>query len=87
MSSQQGAQSVRRIDRMPMRAPAARRAFGALPPEERAAIYLNSMRRMMLFFTVVTVVMFVAGVVLAVVDLAILGSIHSAQQPSSGGLG
>ena len=53
-----------RVDRMPRRNLAERRAFAQLPVEERIAAYLRSLRRMAMFFTTLTVVSLVVGFVL-----------------------
>lgn len=53
-----------RVDRMPRRTLAERRAFAQLPVEERIAAYLRSLRRMAMFFTALTVVSLVVGLVL-----------------------
>ena len=46
---------------------AAKAAFAALSTEERMAAYLNSMRKMMLFFVTVTVIALAVGVILGIV--------------------
>ena len=56
--------------------PSAVAVLAAKPPEERIAIYLNSIRKMLIFFTVLVVIGIVAGVILAIVDIQ---AVHSAQ--------
>jgi hypothetical protein len=52
-------------------------------PEQRCAIYLNSIRKMMIFFVVLATVGIVAGVIIGIIDI---NAVHSAQQ-SGGTLG
>ena len=64
------------IDRM-HKSDADRALFAALPAADRAAAYLNSIRKMMVFFVVVTVV----GIILSVVFTILI--IHAANQPTT----
>jgi hypothetical protein len=67
-----------KVDAMPYD----RRKLAELTPEERSAIYLNSIRKMMVFFVVLVVVGIVVGVIMALVGI---GAIHGLQTtPSSG---
>lgn len=56
------------VDKFP-KSPAEWKAFAALPAVDRSAVYLRSIRAMMLFFTVLTVIGIVAGIVLALVGI------------------
>ena len=44
-------------------------AFAALPAEARSAVYLRSIRAMVMFFTVVSVITIVASVILVAVGI------------------
>jgi|GEM_PF-6617702 len=57
-----------RIDRFP-RQPEEWKAFAALPADERAAIYLRSIRAMMLFFTVLAVIGIVSTIILLLIGI------------------
>jgi hypothetical protein len=72
-----------KIDRMPVPDGQVLRAFSELPAEERAVVYLNSMRRMMVFFVWVTVIALVGALVLGIIDVITLSSIHQSQIPAS----
>jgi hypothetical protein len=58
------------VDKMP-KTEAEWRAFAALSPAERSATYLRSIRSMILFFTVLTVIGLVLGLLLG------FGVLHS----------
>ncbi len=64
------------IDRM-HKSDTDRALFAALPAADRAAAYLNSIRKMMIFFVVVTVI----GIVLSVIFTILI--IHAANQPTT----
>jgi hypothetical protein len=64
------------IDRM-HKSDTDRALFAALPAADRAAAYLNSIRKMMIFFVVITVI----GIILSVVFTILI--IHSADQTTS----
>lgn len=49
--------------------------FARMTPEQRSAIYLNQIRKMLIFFTVLTVIGLVAGVI---VGIAGIQAIHHA---------
>jgi hypothetical protein len=70
-------------DQVPYDAPT-RKQFEALSAEERAAAYLNSIRRMMVWFVALSVVGIVAAVVVGVMAIA---AIHGLHQPTGYGLG
>lgn len=55
-------------DKFP-KTPAEWTAFTALSAAERCAIYLRSIRSMMLFFTVLTVIGIIAGFILALIGI------------------
>lgn len=57
------------VDRMP-RDPAEWAAFAKLPAADRAAVYLRSIRTMVLFFTVITAIGLIAAVVLGLLGIA-----------------
>jgi hypothetical protein len=59
-----------RIDRFP-RQPEEWKAFAALPADERAAIYLRSIRAMVLFFTVLMVIGIIATIVLMLIGISV----------------
>lgn len=40
-----------------------------MTPEERSAVYLNSIRRMLVFFTVLTVIGLIAGVIVGIIGI------------------
>jgi hypothetical protein len=61
------------VDSMPLD----RSTIANLSPAERSAIYLNQIRKMMIFFVVLTVIGIVAGVILGIVDI---NAIHNSQQ-------
>jgi len=61
------------LDKMPYE----RTALAALTPAERAAIYLNQIRKMMVFFVILTVLGIIAGVIIGIIDI---NAIHNAQQ-------
>ena len=63
------------IDRM-HKSDTDRALFAALPAADRAAAYLNSIRKMMLFFVVITVI----GIILGVIFTILI--IHAANQPT-----
>jgi len=44
-------------------------AFAVLPAEARSAVYLRSIRAMLLFFTVLTILGIIAGVILTLVGI------------------
>lgn len=54
------------VDKFPKH-PAEWKAFAALPADERSAIYLRSIRAMMLFFTVLTVIGIVSTIILLLI--------------------
>lgn len=56
--------------------------FAALTPEARNAVYLRSIRAMLRFFTVLTILGLVAGIVLALVGIHAID-----QRPAVSGLG
>ena len=56
-------------------------AFAALPPEARSAVYLRSIRAMLLFFTVLTVLGLIAGVVLALVGIQAVDQSNTTTSP------
>lgn len=70
-----------RVDRRP-RSAQEWAVFAALPAEARSAVYLRSIRAMLRFFTVLTILGLIAGVV-----LALLGIHAIDQHPVTGGLG
>ena len=72
------AAASRPIDTMPFE----REHLARLTPEERSAIYLNSIRKSMMFFVILAVVGIVAAVVMA---LMVIGAIHSGQPATSSG--
>lgn len=74
--------SLRQVDPVPM-LPEQVQQFSIASPEERAAVYLKSMRRMMIFFTVATVIALVGALVLGIIDVITLNSIHQSQIPSN----
>jgi hypothetical protein len=53
------------VDRMP-EDPA---VLAQMTPEERAAVYLNSIRKMLVFFTVLTVIGLIAGVIVGIIGI------------------
>lgn len=57
-------------------------AFAALTPEARNAVYLRSIRAMLWFFTILTILGLIAGIVLALVGIHALD-----QRPVTSGLG
>lgn len=61
-----------------------RSRLALLTPDERCAVYLNSIRKMMIFFTVLTILGLAAGIVIGLVGI---NAVHSVQQVSGGGLG
>ena len=67
------------IDRIPSQnaTKETRDAFAALSPDARAAAYLASIRKMLIFFTVVTVISLIAGFVIGVVGAV---ELHHANQ-------
>jgi hypothetical protein len=74
MSTQlSGTPGKKPIDSMPFD----RASMANLTPDERSAIYLNQIRKMLIFFVVLAVVGLIAGVILAVVDI---NAVHAAQQ-------
>jgi hypothetical protein len=56
------------VDKFPKH-PAEWRAFADLPADERSAIYLRSIRAMMLFFTVLTVIGIISTIVLLLIGI------------------
>ena len=58
------------VDKFPKH-PAEWRAFAALPADERAAIYLRSIRAMMLFFTVLTIIGIISTIVLLLIGISV----------------
>lgn len=64
---------VRGPDEMPDN----RSLLWSMTPEQRAAIYLNQIRKMLIFFVVLTVLGIIAGVIIGVVDI---NALHNAQQ-------
>lgn len=69
------------VDRRPRSAQEWTR-FAALPAEARNAVYLRSIRAMLRFFTVLTILGLVAGIVLALVGIHAID-----QRPAVSGLG
>ena len=59
------------------RTPAQWAAFAALPADERSAVYLRSIRAMLVFFTVLILLGIIAGVALA------LAGIHAIDQSNA----
>lgn len=49
--------------------PADRSVLARMAPEQRSAIYLNQIRKMMIFFVVLTAIGIVAGVIIGIVDI------------------
>ena len=72
-----------RVDRRP-RTAQEWTAFAALPAEARNAVYLRSIRAMLRFFTVLTILGIVAGVVLAILGIH---AIDQSNTPAPTGLG
>ena len=60
------------VDAMPFD----RTALAQMSPEQRSAIYLNQIRKMLIFFTVLAVIGVVGGVVIGIAGIA---AIHHAQ--------
>ena len=58
-----------RVDRFPKHLEEWK-AFAALPADERAAIYLRSIRVMMLFFTVLAVIGIVSTIILLLIGIS-----------------
>lgn len=61
------------IDVMPFE----RTDLARLTPEQRSAIYLNQIRKMLIFLVILAVVGIVAGVIVGIIDI---NAVHSAQQ-------
>jgi hypothetical protein len=72
------ATAARPVDTMPFE----REHLARLTPEERSAIYLNSIRKSMIFFVVVAVVGIVAAVIMGIL---VIGAIHSGQTATTSG--
>lgn len=71
------------VDKFP-KDPAEWMAFAALPADERSAIYLRSIRAMLLFFTVLTVIGMVSTIVLLLIGI---GAAHDSTGVSNYPLG
>jgi hypothetical protein len=56
-------------------------AFAALPVEARSAVYLRSIRAMLLFFTVLTILGLIAGVILALVGIHVIDQSNTTTNP------
>lgn len=67
------------VDRVP-KDPEEWRAFAKLPAADRSAAYLRSIRAMMLFFTVLTVLGLIAGVVLALIGIHAINQANTPTQ-------
>lgn len=48
-----------------------------LTPDQRSALYLNQIRKMMIFFVVLAAVGIIAGIIIGIVDI---NAVHAAQQ-------
>ncbi len=57
------------VDKFPKH-PAEWKAFADLPADERSAIYLRSIRAMVLFFTVLTVIGMVVTIILVLIGIS-----------------
>lgn len=66
MHDRTGTPAVPRVDAFP-KSDEDWRAFATLPAAERSAVYLRSIRAMLLFFTVITVLSAAAALVLMVI--------------------
>jgi len=66
------------VDAMPFDAA----ALAQLTPEQRCAIYLNQIRKMLIFFVVLAAVGLVAGIIIGIVDI---NAVHQANQGISPG--
>ena len=65
------------VDSMPFD----RSSIARWTPTERCALYLNQIRKMMIFFVVLAVVGIIAGVILGIVDI---NTVRNAQQSGTG---
>lgn len=61
------------VDAMPFN----RSTLAGMSPEERAAIYLNQIRKMMIFFTVLAALGILAGIIVGIIGI---DAIHQADQ-------
>ena len=61
------------VDAMPYE----RAVLAAMTPEQRTAIYVNQIRKILIFFAVLAVVGIITGVILAIVDI---NAVHQANQ-------
>jgi hypothetical protein len=66
-----------RVDAMP----SSLEALARLTPEQRSAIYLNQIRKMMIFFVILAVIGIIAGVILGIVDI---NTVRNSQQSGVG---
>jgi hypothetical protein len=72
------AQSVQiTVDAMPQD----KAVLARMSPEQRSAIYLNQIRKMMIFFVVFAVIGIIAGVIIGIVDI---NEVSKATQPCIG---
>lgn len=68
------------VDEMPYD----RSALSQLTADERCAVYLNSIRKMLVFFTVLVLLGIIAGVVIGIIDI---NTLHSVNPSSTNGFG